>query len=254
MAAELIFPAFLAGLLTFLAPCTLPLLPGYVAFISGVTPEELKNPKILHQNHWRIFRNGLLYVLGFSVVFILFGSLFGLGGAALFQYRHILNQIGGVLVILFGFYLVGGHKWKGFSFLNSEKRLHLSTIVKPGSPWSSFLFGAVFALGWSPCIGPVLGTILLLASTTATLAQGAFLLAVFSLGLGIPFLILAAGIGSATRYVHRISKYLGTISKIGGVFIIILGLLLLFDQLSVWNGLLYRLFSFLEYESLLNYL
>lgn len=254
MATELLFPAFIAGILTFLAPCTLPLVPGYLAFISGVTPQDLEKPERMKKAHWRIFWNGVLYVVGFSAVFVLLGSFFGLGGAALVKYQHILARVGGVLVILFGIYMLGASQWKVFSFLNSEKKFHFTKALKPGRPVSSFLFGAIFALGWSPCIGPVLGTILLLASTTATVSQGALLLAVFALGLAIPFLILAASIGSATVFVKKISRYLSIISKIGGVFLILLGVLMLFNHLEVWNGIVYRAFSFINYDSLLDYL
>ena len=254
MPTELFFPAFLAGILTFLAPCTLPLVPGYLAFISGIAPEDLDNPDTSLKAHLQIFWNGLLYVIGFSVVFVLFGSIFSLGGSVLVKNQDLLAQIGGVIVILFGVYLVGGSKWRIFSFLNSEKKLHVNRLIKPGQPLSSLLFGAVFAFGWSPCIGPVLGTILLLASTTATVGQGALLLTIFALGLGIPFLILAIAFSSATLLIKRISKYLSIISKIGGVFLIVLGLLLLFDQLSVWYGFAYNLFSFLNYDGTLDYL
>lgn len=254
MPSELIFPAFVAGLLTFLAPCTLPLIPGYLAFISGIAPEDLENPETSLKSHLLIFWNGLLYVIGFSVVFIVFGSVFALGGSSLAQHQDILARIGGVVVILFGVYLIGGSSWKIFAFLNSERKLHINGFVKPGRPLSSLLFGAVFAFGWSPCIGPVLGTILLLASTTGTAAEGAFLLSVFAIGLGIPFLLLAIAFSSATLVVKKLTKYLGLISKIGGVFLIALGLLLLFDQLSVWYGFAYKIFGFLNYEGLLDFL
>lgn len=254
MPTELFFPAFIAGILMFLAPCTLPLIPGFLAFISGVSPQELEDPEKMKKAHWRIWWNGVLYVVGFSTVFILFGSIFGLGGAGLSQYQHIIARVGGVLIIFFGIYMLGGSQWKILSFLNSEKKFHPTNMLQPGQPISSFLFGVIFALGWSPCIGPILGTILLLASTTATAGQGAILLTIFALGLAIPFLILAASIGSAIGFIKKVSRYLSIISKIGGVFLILLGVLMLFDNLEVWNGIMYKAFAFINYDSLLDYL
>jgi cytochrome c-type biogenesis protein len=247
----LIIPAFIAGLLTFLAPCTFPLVPGYLAFISGVSQEELKNPETQKRARRKIFFNGVFYVIGFSAVFILLGSLFGLGGAALVQYRVWLSRIGGLFVIFFGLFLIGLIK---LPFLTAEKQFSFGSALKPGNPLSSFIFGSTFAFGWTPCVGPVLGSVLLLASTSATVLQGAFLLAVFSLGLAVPFLAIALGIGSATKYMQTLEKYVKLFSIIGGVFLVFLGILLLTDQLNFWIGLAFRWFGFIEYQGLLDYL
>jgi len=250
----LIVPAFVAGVLTFLAPCTLPLVPGYLAFISGVSPEEFEKMDISKGVRRRIFMNGLLYVIGFSVVFILLGSLFGLGGSAFVHYRLLLARVGGLLVILFGLFLLGAGKLKIFAFMNSDKKFHIGKSLKPGTPTSSFLFGATFAFGWTPCVGPILGTILLLASTSSTIGSGALLLFVFSLGLAVPFLALAIGIGSATTYIKKMYIYLPIISKVGGVFLLLIGFLLLFDQQQLVNGYLYQILNVVNYDSLLDYL
>lgn len=250
--ANLIIPAFIAGLLTFLAPCTLPLVPGYLGFISGVNLADLGDPAKAHLVRRKIFYNGLLYVIGFSAVFVLLGSLFGLGGSVFIKYREVLGRIGGIFVILFGLYMLNIFSLPVFNFLNREKRLNLN-FLKPGRPASSFAFGAAFAFGWTPCVGPVLGSILFLASASGTVAQGAFLLAVFSLGLAVPFLLIAAGIGSASRYLGKIIKYLRFVSIIGGAFLVYLGYLLFTDQFGVWLGKVYEFFDFLNYDKLLNF-
>jgi len=248
---SLIIPAFIAGILTFLAPCTLPLVPGYLGFISGVSTNDLQDPTKAKLARRKIFLNGVLYVIGFSLVFIILGSLFGLGGAALFKYRIWLSRIGGVFVIFFGLFMMGILK---LPFLNVEKHVGSIKALKPGSPVSSLIFVAAFAFGWTPCVGPILGSILTLAASTATIGQGAFLLAVFSLGLAVPFLIIAATIGSASSYLSKLNKYLNIISFIGGVFLVFLGILLLTNKLGVWIAYFYQWFNFINYESLLDYL
>jgi cytochrome c-type biogenesis protein len=252
---SLIIPAFIAGLLTFLAPCTLPLVPGYLGFISGVSLEDIKDPVKSKKARARIFLNGLFYVIGFSIIFILLGSLFGLAGSILFKYRIWLSRVGGAFVILFGLYMIlGAVRIPFLSFLSTDKRLQFTKFVKPGNPLSSFLFGTAFGFGWTPCVGPVLGSILLLASSSATVGSGALLLTVFSLGLAVPFLAIAAGIGSASGFLNRISRHLGWISAIGGIFLIFLGLLLVTNKFAFWLSYAYGLFDFINYESLLEYL
>ncbi len=251
MDLNLIIPSFIAGILTFLAPCTLPLLPGYLAFVSGVSLEDLKDPTKVKKARAKIFLNGVFYVIGFSIIFIILGSLFGLGGQALIQYRIWLGRVGGILVIFFGLFMLGVLR---LPFLNFEKRLGSIKFLKPGNPLSSLFFGSAFAFGWSPCVGPILGSVLVLASAGATVLQGAFLLFIFSLGLAVPFLAIALGIGSASRYLQKLDKVLKLVSIIGGVFLIFLGVLLLTNKFAVWLGYAYRLFDFINYDSLLDYL
>ncbi len=248
---SLIIPAFVAGILTFLAPCTLPLVPGYLGFISGVSTNDLQDPSKSKLARRKIFLNGVLYVVGFSLVFIVLGSLFGLGGAALIKYRLWLSRIGGVFVIFFGLFMIGILK---LPFLNVEKHVNSIKFLKPGNPVSSLIFGAAFAFGWTPCVGPILGSILTLAASSATIGQGAFLLAVFSLGLAVPFLIIAASISSASAYLAKLSKYLNVISVIGGILLIFLGVLLLTNKLGVWIAYFYQILNFINYDSMLDYL
>jgi len=252
---SLIIPAFIAGLLTFLAPCTLPLVPAYLGFISGASAKELEDEKISPEICRKVLVNGVFYVLGFSVIFILLGVVFGLGGVALAKYQLLLAKVGGVFIIFFGLYLM--HVFDRislFRFLSTDKKIRLHSSLKPGTPSSSFIFGSTFALGWTPCIGPILGSILLLATSTATVVQSAVLLGVFSLGLAIPFLVLALGVGHASHAVRNLSKILPYISFIGGIFLLTLGVLLLFEKMDILLVIMYKMFSFIEYEQIINYL
>jgi len=248
---SLVIPSFIAGILTFLAPCTLPLVPGYLAFISGASAEDLKDPEKSAGAKRRIFMNGLLYVVGFSIVFVAFGTLAGFLGTALAPYRIWLTRIGGILVILFGLFLMGILK---LPILNKEFQLKIGGAVGGKQGRNSFVLGAAFAFGWTPCVGPILGSVLLLASTTTTAIQGALLLSVFSLGLAIPFLAIALGVGSAAKYIAKLSKLLSAISIIGGIFLIGLGILLFTNKMTLLISYGYQFFDFINYDRLLDYL
>lgn len=249
---SLIIPAFIAGVLTFLAPCTLPLVPGYLGFISGASLEDLKDPEKSGKARFKIFLNGLFFMLGFSVVFIIMGTLVGFVGARfLVPYRLWLGRIGGVFVIIFGLFMLNVLK---IPFLMREKQLKAPVLFKQGKPINSFILGSAFAFGWTPCVGPILGSILLLASTSTSALQGALMLTIFSAGLAIPFLLIAVGIGSASRYIQNISKYLNVISIIGGIFLIFLGILLITGNITLLISWGYRLFQFINYDRLLDYL
>lgn len=248
---SLIIPSFIAGILTFLAPCTLPLVPGYLGFISGASLEDLKDPEKSKKARWKIFLNGLFFIIGFSLVFIVLGSLAGFAGRSLVQYRFWLSRIGGIFVIVFGLFMMGVLK---LPFLNKERQLHIPSIFERGKSFNSFLLGSAFALGWTPCVGPILGSILTLAAVSSTVGQGAVLLSVFSLGLAIPFLIIAIGIGWASQHLNKISKYLNTISFIGGIFLVFLGILLVTNSFAIWISYFYRLFNFINYDRLLDHL
>lgn len=251
MDLSLVIPSFLAGLLTFLAPCTLPLVPGYLGFISGISPLELADPNRAAEMRGKVFRSGLFFILGFSIIFIVFGLLAGLLGLALAPYRIWLTRIGGVFVILFGLFMLGILK---LPLLQRETRFSLPPIFERGRPLSSLLLGGAFAFGWTPCVGPILGSVLLLTASQATAAQGGVMLSVFSLGLAIPFLLIAYGAGSVIQSIRKFNRYLNIISIIGGLFLIGLGILLFLNKMSLLISYGYRLLEFINYDRLLEFL
>jgi len=248
---SLVIPAFIAGVLTFLAPCTLPLVPGYLGFISGVSLDDLKNTKKTRAARRKILLNGFLFVAGFSAVFITLGTLAGFAGASLAPYRLWLGRIGGLFVITFGLFMLGTLR---IPLLSRDFRLPAPAFFAPGKSINSLVLGSAFAFGWTPCVGPILGSILLLASTSNTAPAGGFLLTVFSAGLAIPFLVIALGIGSAVKFIARITPLLHAVSIIGGLFLIGLGILLVTDNMGLLISYGYRLFRFIEYGRLLDYL
>ncbi len=248
---SLIVPAFIAGLLTFLAPCTLPLVPAYLGFISGVSLDDLKDPGMARRVKAKIFLNGLAFVIGWSVIFVLLGTLAGFLGSALVPYRVWLARIGGVFVVLFGLFMLNVLR---IPFIAREWQPKVPAIFERGRPVNSLILGSAFGVGWTPCVGPILGSVLLLASTSTTALQGAILLAIFSAGLAIPFLAIAAGVGRAANVLRRIAPYLTIVSIIGGIFLILLGMFLLTGNMSLLISYGFRFFRFLEYERLLDYL
>ena len=249
---SLIIPAFIAGILTFLAPCTFPLVPGYLGFISGASLDDLKDPEKSKKARWKIFLNGFFFIIGFSAVFIALGTLAGfVGGITIAHYRLWLARIGGVFVVIFGFFMLNIIKISAF---NKERQFKLPPFFERGRPVSSFILGSAFGFGWTPCVGPILGSVLLLASTSATAFQGAILLSVFSAGLAAPFLLIAIGIGSASKYIARISRYLQWISVIGGIFLIFLGILLITGKISFLIQYGFFILRFINYDRILDYL
>jgi cytochrome c-type biogenesis protein len=217
--------AFGSGLLSFLSPCVLPLVPVYVAILSGpgtsVTGAD--------RRHVPLFLHSLSFVVGFTVVFVIMGVAVGLAGFALSSHLTVIRQVAGALLIFFGLFMLASLK---IPWLNYEKRLPLSR----GSTISylrSFLIGAVFSLAWTPCVGPILGGILSLAWSSETAWRGAYLLAIYSLGLGIPFLVIGAAFDSVTPLLKRIHRYSTPIYIFGGVVLITVGILILTNKL-VW--------------------
>lgn len=251
--AHLIFPAFIAGMLTFLAPCTLPLVPAYLSFISGVALKDLRDPYTGRRARQRIFLNGVLYVVGFSVVFVALGSVVAWGGSFL-QERFLAARVGGVFIVLFGLSMLPFVRMPWPHFFQGEWLRRIVSVVRPGHPLAALLFGAIFALGWTPCVGPVLGAVLTLAATTATVSQGAWLLVVFSAGLGLPFLMVAASIGWFSRHIREVAWIGQALSFVGGVFLIFLGILIATNSLGVWISYFFKATRFIGYDGLLEYL
>ena len=248
---SLIFSSFAAGLFTFLAPCTLPLVPGYLAFISGVPLNSLKdsvNPNVARR---KIFLNGLFFVIGFSLVFIILGTLIGFVGAAvLAPYRIWLSRFGGVFIIFFGFFMLDVFK---IPQLARPRRIKLPVAFHAGRPVTALAFGSIFGLGWTPCAGPILGSILLLAAFSATALEGALLLAIYSAGLMLPFLLAAVVTEKAVTYIEKMYPIMNTLSVIGGLFLIFLGTLIATDSFYLLFAWELRLFQFVDYKNILNF-
>ncbi len=224
-----IVSAFLAGVLMFLAPCTLPLVPGYLAFLGGVAHDQ--DPRA---HRWIVFSNAFAFTLGFTLLFVALGLASGAIGAALIAHRVILSRIGGAFVVLFGLSMIG---FFSFPALGINK-VRLPKFITAGSRRGSFFMGLLFALGWSPCLGPILGSILVIASTSGHTLYGAYLLFVFAFGLAFPFLMLAAMLSSAIERIAKIERFLPAIAKAGGAFFVLIGLLLLFGKFGVLSAYL----------------
>ena len=242
--------AFFAGVLMFLAPCTLPLLPAFLAFISGTSEKNLRLKHTPAGLKRLVMRNAMAFVFGFTLVFVSFGILAGFFGSIIGPFRSVITPIGGVFVIIFGLFMIG---FLHIPLLTKEYKITMPLHIHPGRPVSSFLMGGVFALGWTPCVGPVLATVLLLATTASTMISGIFLLLVFSLGLAVPFLFCAL---FYAHIAHIIEKYL-TVSKwinyIGGVFLILIGVLLLTDNFGLTVEYGYLLLNAIGIEGFLDY-
>ncbi|MFH1826134.1 MAG: cytochrome c biogenesis CcdA family protein [bacterium] len=223
MASNLnILVAFTAGLLSFFSPCFLPLVPAYLIYITGLSFEEVKTVRRTTVIH------ALLFILGFTLVFTALGVLVSALGHFLFQYTDILRIGGGFLLILLGLYLMGYLK---LSFLSMERKITLAN--KPAGYLGTIIIGMVFALAWTPCIGPILAGILVLASQAQSIGQGVLLLIAFSLGLGLPMLIVAIAVNYSLTMLKKIENYLGVIHSASGLLLIIVGLLLIGNYFQV---------------------
>jgi len=214
--------AFLAGLLSFLSPCVLPLIPSYVGFLTGLTLEELE------ARRGTAFLHGLWFVAGFSLVFIVLGVTASALGVWLLHSQVWIGRIGGAVVILFGLYLLGLLRP---AFLMRERKVQLAR--KPLGYAGSALVGVTFGAAWTPCIGPILGAILTLAAAQASVGHGAALLAVYSIGLAIPFLVTALALDRFLVWFQRFRPYLVWVERIAGVVLIVLGLLLVTDRFTL---------------------
>ncbi len=228
--------AFFAGLASFLSPCVLPLVPGYVSLISGAGVEELKSPQA--QLRRRVMTNSIGFILGFSVVFITLGLISTGVGQLAAQYKSRLAIIAGVVVIIFGLHLTGIFRIKA---LYADARLH--TVKGSATLIGAFVIGFAFAFGWTPCVGPLLATVLGFAADEATLQKGAFLLTIYSLGLAVPFLLTALLMERFLKFYSRFRSHMHALEVVSGVFMIALGVLLVmgrFTLISSWLSFLNR--------------
>jgi cytochrome c-type biogenesis protein len=223
--------AFLAGLVSFLSPCVLPLVPGYVSLISGVGVEQLKTQE--SQLLRKVMLNSVAFILGFSVVFITLGAVATEVTQILSRYRSTLAQIAGVVIILFGLHLTGVFKIKA---LYTDARLH---SVKGGSTaWGAFVIGFAFAFGWTPCVGPVLTVILTFAAAQDSITKGIMLLAIYSMGLAVPFLLTALGVERFLKFYSRFRAHMHAIEVASGVLLIALGMLLVLGRFTIISNYL----------------
>ncbi len=219
--------AFLAGLLSFFSPCILPLLPAYFSFITGFSLEELTSDDNIAIRK-KVIASTLAYVLGFSTVFILMGASASFLGSLIQKYSTAIRLIGGHIIVLFGFHLTGIIHINGLYY---EKRVHVSK--KPLHVLGTFLIGMAFGAGWSPCVGPMLGSILILAGNQQTVAQGMGLLALYSAGMAIPFVMMSFFINVFLKSLRNATKFLKYFNMIAGGLLILVGLLLLTNKLAI---------------------
>lgn len=227
-----ILAAFTAGFLSFISPCVLPLVPAYLSYISGVSLDALKGETSEIGSTRKVIINTLLFVLGFTAVFATLGATASFIGQFLRLYKTYINVIGGLLIIILGLHLTGVFRIK---ILDIEKRFQVQG--KPLGLIGSFLIGAAFAFGWTPCIGPILSSILLIAADQKTIMDGVFLLIIYSMGLGIPFLLTGIGLNYAMGVFKAIKRNYRKIELISGTLLIFIGVLIAagqFTRLSAW--------------------
>jgi cytochrome c-type biogenesis protein len=230
--------AFSAGFLSFVSPCVLPLVPSYITYITGVSFSELTGEKSKRKLRWITISHSLLFIIGFSSVFVLMGASASYLGQVFLRYQYWLMKAGGILIIILGIYFTG---IINLPFLQVEKRFELKK--RPLGYVGSFLVGVVFAAGWTPCIGPILATILLYASTSQNFATGVVLLSVYSIGLGVPFFLASLAFNSFLAAFEKIKRFMRVITVVSGLFLILIGILLLMDVLSTFNTYLMNLIN-----------
>ncbi len=232
-----IYMAFAAGLISFLSPCVLPLVPGYISFLSGVSFAEIGEKEdgalFLSKEKRIILCNSIFFITGFSMIFILLGATATWIGTVISSKISILTKLAGLVIIFFGIYMMGFIRPR---FLYKEARFQIKD--RRFGYVGALLIGAAFAFGWTPCIGPILAGILTYAGTLKNVNQGVFLLLIYSLGLGIPFLVTAIGINQFWRFFKRIKKYIRLLEVTSGAIMVILGFLIFTNKLVLIPGLL----------------
>jgi cytochrome c-type biogenesis protein len=227
--------AFLAGLLSFFSPCILPLIPAYFTFITGLSIDELTADGIaegVKETRKKVILSTLVYVSGFSFVFILMGASASFLGSLVNEYVWIVRYVGGSIIIIFSLHLLGIINIKG---LNFEKRFHVKET--PFHLMGVFVIGMAFGAGWSPCIGPILGSILIVASDQETIFNGMLLLAVYSLGIAIPFILISVFITRMMETIKKATKFIIYINKATGILLLIVGILLITDKFKLLGSI-----------------
>jgi len=223
--------AFTAGILSFLSPCVLPLIPAYFTFITGMSLEDLTAGGDQTVRN-KLILSTIAYVLGFSLVFILLGGAVSMMGQQLDAYKEFIRLAGGAVVIVFGAHLAGIVR---IPFFDYEKKIHVRN--KPLHILGVFLVGMAFGAGWSPCIGPLLGTILAIAATEGSVSHGMTLLSIYSLGMALPFILMSFFINYMLAFIKRASQWIRFVTVAAGVLLIVMGLLLVFDKMNMITAL-----------------
>ena len=230
--------AFAAGFLTFLSPCLLPVIPAFLAYIAGISLADMADPDKKAEARRKTIIHSLLFIAGFSLIFILLGLTATFIGKALFRYQKVIQIGGGILITLFGLYLMGILK---FDFLGKEAKIRVK--AEGASYVGSFLIGVTFAAAWTPCAGPILGSILLLAGTRSSVAEGAKLLSAYSLGIALPFFVTAILINTFVAYFNRLKKLMSVVNMISGIFLVLVGILIMMNYLNVITAKLSVIFT-----------
>ena len=221
--------AFVAGLISFLSPCVLPLVPGYVSLISGVGVEELKSQD--GQLFRKVMLNSAAFIIGFSIVFITLGAISTEVGQFLAMYKSLLARVAGAVIIIFGLHLTGIFQIKA---LLADTRLH--SLKGSSSAWGAFVIGFAFAFGWTPCVGPILAVVLGFAAAQDTVVKGILLLAIYSAGLAVPFLLTSLGIERFLKFYNRFKFHMHAVEVASGVLLIFLGGLLVLGRFTMISG------------------
>ena len=225
--------AFTAGVLSFVSPCVLPLVPSYLTYITGVSFHELTDAKAKAKLRWLTISHSVLFILGFSTIFVLMGASASYLGQLLARYQYWIMKVGGVLIILLGIHFTG---IINLPFLQMEKRFEIRK--KPLGYVGSFFVGIIFAAGWTPCIGPILSTILIYASASKSFTTGILLLTIYSVGLGIPFFLSSLAFSSFLSAFERMKRYMRGITVVSGLFLIAIGILFLTDTFKEMSAYL----------------
>ncbi len=223
--------AFIAGLLSFLSPCVLPLIPSYITYITGISFADLQAEHPTHIIRQKSIFHSLCFIIGFTVVFVLLGASATYLGSFMHENATVIRRVGGVLLVLLGIHVTGVLH---LNFLLGEKRVSIKH--KPAGYAGSFLVGIAFAAGWTPCIGPILAAILAVAATEESVYQGIFLLLLYSMGLGVPFFISALAMHQFLVVFNRFKKYIHIFEIITGIFLMVIGVLIYTNWLSRLSG------------------
>lgn len=236
--------AFVAGVISFFAPCVVPLLPAYIGYVTGVSLSDLQT------QGYGPFRKKLLissifYILGFSIVFVLLGTAAAGFGVVLRRYDYLIQRVGGLIILILGLEFAGVFN---IPFLARQFQFSLPDWTKKLGYFRAFFVGLVFATAWTPCVGAILGSILALAAVSGTALRGASLLFVYSLGISVPFLIVSLTLVSAPKYLSFVGRYIGIISKVAGLLLAALGVLLLTDTYKYLNSWLFEIAFRLGYQ------